>query len=148
MYKRQVSDNSDSDAAIGIGLVGNFKTPQGAGWTKDFAGKGKTVYKKVWLWVADLDYQPNWTPVMKIMTNVFGYNSKYWTDTKTLRPTSALEKKEDAKYAAFSTAPFSKIRLPVRWSAGPETSVNQLCDAHLPYYVQQRENVVQLRVHS
>ena len=124
----QTSDTNDSDAAIGIGLGGNHKTAQGAGWTKDFAGKGKTVYKKVWLYVADLDFQPNWTPVMKIMTNTFGYDSKYWTDTKTLRPTSALEKKEDAKYPAFLNAPFSSIRVCVGQPTAKPASTN--CVTH------------------
>jgi len=109
----QTSDNNDSDAAIGVGLVGNFKDKVSAGWTKDFAGKGKIVYKKVWISVATKKYDwDGWTPVMKIISgSTFGYNAKYWTDGSTLKPTSPLNKLQNAKYAAFNTEPVGSIRI-------------------------------------
>merc|ERR1712159_359471 len=109
----QTSDSNDSDAAIGVGLVGNFKDKVSAGWTKDFAGKGKIVYKKVWISVATKKYDwDGWTPVMKIISgSTFGYNAKYWTDGSTLKPTSPLNKLENAKYSAFNTAPVGSIRI-------------------------------------
>merc|ERR1712048_1201570 len=61
----QTSDSNDSDAAIGIGLVGNFKFPVGAGWTKDFAGKNKAVNRQAWVYVDKKQY--DFVPIMKIM---------------------------------------------------------------------------------
>merc|ERR1712025_1317089 len=105
----QTADSSDSDAAIGIGLIGNHKDSVGAGWTKDFAGKGKIVYKKVWLYTKP---PKPWTLVMKIMSGgTFGYNSAYWTNQATLKPTSKATTQENAKYPEFMTVPVKKIRI-------------------------------------
>ena len=105
----QVKDTDDSDASIGIGLVGNHKDSVGAGWTKDFAGKGKIVYKKVWLYTKP---PKPWTLVMKIMSGgTFGYDAAYWTNQATLKPTSKAATQENAKYAEFMTVPCKKIRI-------------------------------------
>ena len=108
----QTSDSNDSDAAIGIGLIGNFKDSVGAGRTKDFAGKGKIVNRKTWLYVNEEKY--DFVPILKIVQSgaTFGYDSKYWTNTNTLNPKIAFtDKTKDAKYPAFSTVPFSTIRI-------------------------------------
>ena len=108
----QTSDTNDSDAAIGIGLIGNFKDSVGAGWTKDFAGKSKIVNKQAWVYVNKQQY--DFEPIMKIMESkgTFGYDSAYWTNTKTLNAkTSWSDKTKDAKYEAFYTTPFRTIRM-------------------------------------
>merc|ERR1719379_44710 len=105
----QTADSNDSDAAIGIGLLGNHKDSVGAGWTKDFAGKGKIVYKKVWLYTKP---PKPWTLVMKIMSGgTFGYDAAYWTNQATLKPTSKATTQENAKYPEFMTVPVKKIRI-------------------------------------
>ena len=50
---------------------------------------------------------------MKIISasTVFGFNSKYWTNTDTLNPDSPISEAKDAKYHAFSNAPFRTIRM-------------------------------------
>ena len=109
----QTADSHDSDGAIGIGLKGENKNQQGAGWTKYFnSNTGKTIgYKKVWLFVNKEQW--NWVPVMKIVTSGsrFGYKSAYWTNTKTLNPKSFWGKLEDAKYPGYMTQPFKTIRM-------------------------------------
>merc|ERR1712025_67462 len=72
---------------------------------------GGMKYKKVWLSVEKLNI--NWSPIMKIISTgtTFGYSSKYWTDSRTLNPTSPLSQKKDAKYPAFMKTPFSVIRM-------------------------------------
>merc|ERR1712025_659072 len=85
----QTADGNDADAAIGIGLKGQSTAKEmGAGWTQYFNNNNAKgmKYKKVWLSVALLD----WTPIMKLISSstVFGYSSKYWTNTATLNPTS------------------------------------------------------------
>merc|ERR1712048_472283 len=110
----QTADGNDADAAIGIGLKGQSTAKEmGAGWTQYFNNnnaKGMT-YKKVRLSVEKLNV--NWVPIMKIISTgtTFGYSSKYWTDSRTLNPTSPLSQQKDAKYPAFMTTPFSMIRM-------------------------------------
>merc|ERR1712048_1549965 len=110
----QTADGNDADASIGIGLKGQSTAKEmGAGWTQYFNNnnaKGMT-YKKVWLSVEKLNV--NWVPIMKIISTgtTFGYSSKYWTDSRTLNPTSPLSQQKDAKYPAFMTTPFSMIRM-------------------------------------
>jgi len=90
-------------------LIGNHKYSVGAGWTKDFAGKNKIVYKKVWVYTKA---PKPWTLVMKIMSGgTFGYDAAYWTNQATLKPTSKPTKQENAKYATFMTVPVTKIRI-------------------------------------
>ena len=50
---------------------------------------------------------------MKIISSssLFGYKSAYWTNDKTLNPTSPLYQQKDAKYPAFSTASFNMMRM-------------------------------------
>ena len=62
----------------------------------------------------------NWTPVMKIITagTLFGYNSEYWTNVKTLNSDSPISEMKDAKYQAFSSAPFQTIRMCVGSPSG------------------------------
>ena len=109
----QTADSHDSDGAIGIGLLGENKNQQGAGWTKYFnSNTGKTIgYKKVWLFVNKL--KMNWVPVMKIITSsgVFGYNSAYWTTMKMLNSDSPIGELKDAKYRTFITKRFKSIRI-------------------------------------
>jgi hypothetical protein len=116
----QTTDSSDSDAAIGIGLIGNHKDSVGAGWTKDFAGKGKIVYKKVWLYVNRVKLP--WVNVLKIVKSgtAFGYDSAYWTSSKTLNTKSPIgDTSKDAKYSTFMTTRFNTIRVCVD---NPETN--------------------------
>merc|ERR1712151_910847 len=110
----QTSDGNDADAAIGIGLKGQATAKEmGAGWTEYFNSNvpNKKAYKKVWLFVENLNI--NWAPVMKIISTgtTFGFSSKYWTDTRTLNPTSSLSQAKDAKYPAFMNKPFTMIRM-------------------------------------
>merc|ERR1712151_1429378 len=110
----QTSDSNDADAAIGIGLKGQSTAKEmGAGWTEYFNSNSpnKKKYKKVWLFVENLNI--NWAPVMKIISTgtTFGFSSKYWTDTRTLNPTSSLSQAKDAKYPAFMNKPFTMIRM-------------------------------------
>merc|ERR1712151_728212 len=103
---------NDADAAIGIGLKGRSTAKEmGARWTEYFNSNApnKKAYKKVWLSVAGLE----WTPIMKIisMGTTFGFSSKYWTDDRTLNPTSSLSELKDAKYPAFNTQSFNSIRM-------------------------------------
>ena len=110
-----MSDSNDADASIGIGLtaVEGSNGDQGAGWTNCFNSnscKGRQD-RQVWIYVEKV--VDNWTPVMKIISasTVFGYNSKYWTDSKTLNPDSPISEAKDAKYHTFSSVPFHTIRM-------------------------------------
>merc|ERR1712176_1739789 len=79
----------------------------------------KKKYVKVWLSVEKVNI--NWAVVMKIISSgtTFGYSSKYWTDSRTLNPTSSLTQAKDAKYPAFMKTPFSMIRMCV---GAPDTN--------------------------
>merc|ERR1719174_384229 len=64
----------------------------------------------------------DWIPVMKIISTgtTFGFSSTYWTDGRTLNPTSAVTQAKDAKYAAFNQQRFDTIRMCVDRSVPDE----------------------------
>eukprot|EP00439_Symbiodinium_sp_Y106_P049113 s3512_g6.t1 len=111
----QNSDSHDADAAIGIGLDGQATSEMGAGWTKYFTTTGGTcgaagkTYKPVWFWV---DSRANWKLVLKGgKTSRFGFSSSYWTNYALYNSGSSVTHPSDAKYRAFLTEPFTRIRM-------------------------------------
>ena len=57
------------------------------------------------------DTKKAWTLVLKTDGDpTFGFSAKYWTNAETLNPTADKKAKGNAKYPAWNTEPFNKIR--------------------------------------
>ncbi|CAE7767763.1 rihA [Symbiodinium sp. CCMP2592] len=57
-------------------------------------------------------FRENWKLVLKAgKTSKLGFSSPLWTNSDLLNKDSAEDKAEDAKYDAFNTVPFKKIRM-------------------------------------
>ncbi|CAE7764448.1 rihA, partial [Symbiodinium necroappetens] len=84
------------------------------------SGKGtcsanSKTFKSVWLWVYSLNPPPpkgNWKLALKVgKTATLGFSNALWTNSDLLNAGSALAKEEDAKYSAFNTEPFKRVRM-------------------------------------
>ena len=67
-----------------------------------------------------VDCQEDWKLVLKVgKTAKLGFSSPLWTNMELLNEASATDTEEDAKYSAFNTEPFERIRMCV---GSPETN--------------------------
>jgi len=99
----------------------------GAGWTGFFAsGKGKCsanskTAKSAWVYVLDssspmidsfLKTPSTWNLVLKTNgDSTFGFSSSYWTDAKLLNEGADVGTPGNAKYDAFNTLAFKKVKM-------------------------------------
>ncbi|CAE7219632.1 FCPA [Symbiodinium sp. CCMP2456] len=108
----QPGATQDADAAIGLGLNGQTTGEMGAGW---FFAPGKNQCtasgKEVWFWVSE-DVQ-EWKLALKTRSGSpkFGYTSSLWTNSNVFNSNSPATTAEDAKYSAFNTVPFRRVRM-------------------------------------
>lgn len=129
-------DNGDSDATIGIGLVGQTTGEHSSGWTGYFASGANTcsatsqTHVSVWFYAIP-GYTPTDVLVMKVSRNSdaeqLAYDSPLWENSETLNPNSPPEADEHAKYSAFHMQAFKTIKMCM---GGPAGHTNSNCVIH------------------
>mmetsp|Transcript_102201 Transcript_102201/g.243712 ORF Transcript_102201/g.243712 Transcript_102201/m.243712 type:complete len:298 (-) Transcript_102201:74-967(-) len=86
-------------------------SPDG-GWHQPAAANGDSLLRSESVEHEDARAEENWKLVLKAgKTSKLGFSSPLWTNSDLLNKDSAEDKAEDAKYEAFNTVPFKKIRM-------------------------------------